>query len=277
MISVLVRTLNEDNNLSKCLESVRWADDVVVVDSFSTDRTVEIAQNFGARVYQKQFDNEADQQNWINENIPFRHEWVYYSDADEVVTSELAAEMVSVVSDPSNPHSAFRLRYRNFFLGRWIKHCGIYPVWVLRLFRPEKVRWERAINTFPNVKGSVGFLSNHFNHYSFNNGFNAWFDRHNKYSWYEAIESLNSLSVADLDWRDIFARNDPAKRRLALKKLSFRLPGRPLLRFIYMFFFKRGFLDGRPGLIYCLLISFYELMIVLKIEELSMKEKGLRL
>jgi glycosyltransferase involved in cell wall biosynthesis len=274
MISVLILTLNEEINLQRCLESVRWSDDVVVLDSFSADRTVEIAKSAGARVIQRKFDNWAAHQNWAMENIQFKHPWVYYSDADEVVTPELREEMKKVVGSVSPQVVACRLRYKNYFMGRWIRHCGIYPAWILRLFRPEKVRWERLVNPTPVVAGEVGKLQSHFEHYSFSKGLNAWFDKHNRYSWQEAEESLKSLAQGGLSFGDLLSR-EPATRRRALKELSFRLPCRPSLRFLYMYFLRLGFLDGRPGYHYCRLLSIYEYMIVLKMKEIRRRQAGL--
>ena len=274
MISVLILTLNEELNLPRCLESLRWCDDIVVLDSFSTDRTVELAKAAGARVVQRKFDNWAAHQNWALENIPFKHPWVYYSDADEVVTPELREELQQVAAQPNNPNVAYRLRYKNFFMGQWIRHCGIYPAWILRCFRPEKVRWERLVNPAPVVNGPEGRLQSHFEHYSFNKGLNAWFDKHNKYSWQEAEESLKSLVGGKLEWTKIFT-GDTAQRRRALKELSFRLPFRPELRFFYMYFLRLGFLDGVAGYHYCRMLAIYEYMIVLKMGEIRRRQNGL--
>lgn len=275
MISVLILTLNEEDNLPACLSSVKWCDDVVVLDSLSTDRTVDIAKEQGARVIQRPFDNWASHQNWALESIQYKYPWVYYSDADEIVTPELGEEIRQIAHNDSNTHSAYRLRYKNYFMGKWIRHCGIYPVWVLRFFRPEKIHWERSVNPIPVVDGSIGELQSHFEHRSFHKGMNAWFDKHNKYSWNEAQESLKSLSGANVGFRDLFNRTDLARRRTALKELSFRLPCRPIARFIYMYLLRLGFLDGKAGLTYCTLLSIYEYMIVLKMTEIRRKKQGL--
>lgn len=276
MISTLILTLNEEENLPHCLESLKWCDDVVVLDSLSTDRTVELAKAAGARVVQRKFDDWSTHQNWALANIPFKHPWVYYSDADEVVTPALRDEMLATVKQADPQMAAYRLRYKNFFMGRWIRHCGIYPTWILRLFRPEEVRWERLVNPVPVVDGKEGRLQNHFEHYTFNKGFNAWFEKHNRYSWHEAEESLKSLKAGSWSAADLFA-SDPVARRRALKELSFRLPCRPLLRFLYMYLLKLGFLDGVPGYHYCRLLSMYEYMIVLKMKEIRRREQGLAL
>jgi glycosyltransferase involved in cell wall biosynthesis len=274
-ISILILTLNEEANLPKCLQSVKWSDDIVVLDSFSTDRTVKIAEELGARVVQRRFDNWSSHQNWAVRNIPFKHPWVYYSDADEIVPSELRDEMFAVTRDSDAAPVAYRMRYKNFFCDRWIKHCGIYPVWVLRLFRPDKVHWERLVNPVPIVEGSEGRLENHFHHYSFNKGFEAWFEKHNKYSSQEAEEGIKTIRDGFKDWAGLLSVRDGSRRRRALKELSFRLPCRPTLRFLYMYLLCSGFLDGWEGLTYCRLLSLYEYMIVLKMRELERQQRGL--
>jgi glycosyltransferase involved in cell wall biosynthesis len=272
MISVLIRTLNEQINLPHCLESLSWCDDIVVLDSGSTDQTVQIAEQAGCRVIERRFADESAQLNWASTQIEYKHPWVYCSDADEVLPSDLVGEMKSIALDTTNTNVAYRLRYKNYFMDRWIKHCGIYPVWVLRFYRPEMVRWERIVNCTPVVQGSIGELKAHFHHYSFRKGLAAWVDKHNKYSTNEAIESLRSLRQRKVPWTEIFQWKDPSLRRLALKELSFRLPCRGFLRFVYMYLFKAGFLDGVPGYHYCRLLSIYEYLIALKISEIRQQE-----
>jgi glycosyltransferase involved in cell wall biosynthesis len=274
LISVLVLTLNEEANLPRCLESLRWCDDIVVLDSGSSDRTVEIAKEYGARVIIRPFDNWASHQNWALESIEYRYPWLYYSDADEVMPPELRDELIRIATASSQPHMAYRVRYKNFFLGRWIRYCGIYPTWVLRFYRPEKVRYERLVNPTAKVDGTTGLLQEHFLHFSFNKGLQAWFDKHNKYSTAEAIETIRDLREGAIDWAGLVVFSNPARRRLALKRLSFRLPFRPLLRFLYMYVLKLGFRDGGPGFHYCMMLSIYEYMIVLKMRELRRRERG---
>ena len=273
-VSVFLQTLNEEENLPRCLASVAWSDDIVVLDSYSTDRTEEIARKAGARFFQRSYDGRANNQNWALERIGFRHSWVYYSDADEVVTPELAQEIAEVTSDPGRGEVAYRVRFKNMLFGRWIKHSSLYPTWVARLWRPERIRWQRGANPVEIVDGQIGYLQNHFVHYSFSKGFGAWFDKHNKYSGYEALETIKELDDGAIDWRGLLAR-DTRRRRTALKHLSFRMPFRPLLKFAYMYFLRLGWLDGLPGLTYCVLQSVYEYMICLKVRELRRRERGL--
>jgi len=273
-ISVLILTLNEENILPACLASVSWCDDIVVLDSFSTDRTVEIAKAAGARVYQRAYDNEDTQHTYGLKEIPFKHPWVYIPDADEITPPELRDEMLAVVADPNRQEAAYRVRFKVMFMGQWIKHSSLYPTWVVRLVRPDKAVFEREINSVCVVDGPVGQLKNHFIHYSFNKGINAWYEKHNRYSWHEARETIKSRELGHLRWRDLFSR-EPARRRRAMKELSFRLPCRPTLRFFYMYLYRCGFLDGSAGYIYCRLLSAYEYMIVVKIAEIQRRRRGL--
>jgi len=273
-ISIFIQTLNEEDNLPRCVESLSWSDDIVVLDSFSSDSTEEIAKSYGCRFYQRPYDGRANNQNWAVENIEFKHPWVYYSDADEVVPSELRDEILQVTSDVARPEIAYRVRFKNMFMDRWIKHSSMYPSWIARLFKPDKIRWEREANPVAIIDGPVGFLQNHFYHYSFNKGFNAWFEKHNNYSNYEAEETLKSLCNGDFKPSEVFSR-DPAIRRAALKRLSFRMPGRPFAKFAYMYLLRAGFLDGRAGLTYCTLQAIYEYMICCKVRELRRRQKGL--
>jgi glycosyltransferase involved in cell wall biosynthesis len=276
MLSVLIRTLDEEAGLPRCLASVGWSDDLVVVDSGSTDGTCRIAEEAGARVYTRRMDDEAAHLNWISESVPFRHPWVYYADADEVVTPELADELRAVTAEPSRTEVAYRLRFRTMFLGRWIRHASLYPTWVLRLFRPGRVRWHREVNTSCVADGPTGRLEGHFLHYAFGKGFNAWFEKHNRYSWHEAREARAALESAPPALTALLSR-DPVERRAALKAASLRLPMRPACRFLYMYVVRGGFLDGRPGLLYCQLLAAYERMIDAKIEELRRRAAGLPL
>jgi glycosyltransferase involved in cell wall biosynthesis len=265
-ISVLIPTWNEEKNLSRCLESVSWSDDVVVFDSFSTDRTVEIARQAGARVIERRFDNEAAHR-VASLRVPFKHPWVYNPDADEVATVELRDEMLAATADASRAEVAYAVRRKDMFMGRWLRHCSLYPTWFTRLFRPEAIGFERSVNLRYTVDGPQGRLRGHMIHYSFEKGLDAWFEKHNRYSSAEAFELLAVLRGDHASFRGLGSR-DPVARRRALKDLSFRLPFRPELRFFYMYFVRLGFLDGVPGFTYCRLLSIYEYLIALKAKEI---------
>ncbi|HEY1685032.1 MAG TPA: glycosyltransferase family 2 protein [Tepidisphaeraceae bacterium] len=272
-MSVLVLTLNEELNLERCLQSVQWSDDIVVFDSFSTDRTIEIAQKYGARIVQRKFDNWSAHQNWAVSNIPFKYPWVYYSDADEVVSDELAAEIEGVVTS-NTPLVAFRVLRKEMLGGMWLRFSSMYPVWILRLFRPSNIRWERLVNPIAVVDGPTGQINEHIIHYSFNKGLFEWVQKHNAYAQFEAREAIASVRSGSTKLADLFAMRDPVRRRKAMKNFSFRLPFRPLLRFFYMYVLRMGFRDGWAGITYCKLVSMYEFMIDLNVREIRAAEEA---
>lgn len=268
MISVLVLTLNEERNLPACLASVVWSDDIHVLDSQSSDRTVEIARRFGAQVWFRNFDSFAQHQNWALENIPFKHPWVFYFDADERVTPELAEAMQRAVRAPGEA-VAFRVQRRDFFLGTWLKHVQM-TAYYDRLFRPEKMRYERLGHCVSKPDGPVGTLAGYLDHNPFSKGIGEWVAKHNFYSTQEAEETIvHRREGVDPGWRVLLRARERGERRRALKALYYRMPLRPVVKFLVMYVGKRGFLDGRAGFLYSVLIGFYELLIVLKTEELA--------
>lgn len=274
-ISILILTLNEEVNLPDCLRSVAWSDDIVVFDSYSSDKTEEIARAAGARFIQRRFDNYSAHRDYARREITFKHPWVFSIDADERMPTELQNELQQVIRKPdTKDYGAFQLRYKNMFFGRWIKHATLYPTWITRFFRPTHIRYEaRAVNAHPIVQGKLGQLQGHFEHYTFNNGFAHWFDKHNRYSTMEAEETLKALGSTRIDWAGLTSR-EPIRQRRALKNLSFHLPARPLIKFTYMALARGGILDGCPGITYCLLQAIYEYMIELKVKELRLRADG---
>ncbi len=269
-ISILILTFNEKENLPACLEAIAWCDDIVVVDSFSTDGTVEIAKKSGARVYQRKFDNFANQRNFALENFEFRNEWVFHLDADEIITDELKSEMDMEIEN--SKVDAFRVPSKMIMFGKWLKFSGMYPAYQVRLGRIGALRFKQVGHGQREDIDAirVGTLKNPYLHYSFSKGFEDWFAKHNHYSTQEAVEGLGLLGEKSLDGSGLLSMGEPTRRRRALKELSVRLPFRPLLRFLYIYILRRGFLDGRAGFTYCLLLSIYEYMIVLKMKELRL-------
>jgi glycosyltransferase involved in cell wall biosynthesis len=267
-ISVLVLTKNEQQDLPACLTSVAWCDDVIVYDSYSTDDTVAIAERFGARVVKRAFDNWAAHQNWGLANLPFKHTWVFYIDADERMTPELKDAILRAISE-AGPTVAFRVQRRDFFMNTWLKHAQTSPFY-LRLFRPEKMRYERLVNPVSVADGPVGSVAGFLDHFPFSKGVGHWFDRHNSYSTLEARQILqNRRDHAAFSWRSAFTAADFHERRYHQKELFYRMPWRPAVKFLILYVGKRGFLDGRAGLTYAILQSIYEYMIVLKVRELD--------
>jgi glycosyltransferase involved in cell wall biosynthesis len=271
MISILVLTLNEENNLPGCLETVKWSDDIHVLDSNSTDRTVEIAKQYGASVWFRKFDSFAQHQNWALQNIPFKHPWVFYFDADERVTPRLAQAMQQAAQNPQG-NVAFRVQRRDFFLGTWLKHVQMTAFYD-RLFRPEKMRYERLGHCISLPDGPVSTVDGYLDHYPFSKGIGDWVSRHNSYSAQEAQQTVaNEAAGSKVSLRAIFGK-DAKERRRNLKELYYKLPMRPLVKFFVMYIVKLGFMDGAAGLIYSTLMGFYELLIVLKTNELRTQKK----
>jgi glycosyltransferase involved in cell wall biosynthesis len=268
-ISVLILTKNEEQDLPGCLDSVAWSDDLHVFDSLSTDCTVEIATARGARVTSRRFDDYARQRNAALAGIAFKHRWVLTLDADERVPAALARRMAEFVEHPPEGIAACRMRRRDFFGRTWLKHSQISPFYV-RLFVPARVHYERSVNEVVKVDGAIHDFAEPFDHYPFSKGIRHWLDKHNIYSTMEAQCALDSRSgkTAFSLTKALFAR-DFNERRAHQKELFYRLPLRPLLKFAYVYFWRRGFLDGPAGFTYAALQSIYEYMIVLKTRELA--------
>lgn len=275
-ISTLILTFNEELNLPSCLNSLKWCDDIVVFDSFSTDRTVDIAKSAGARVAQRNFDNYGSQREAARVEIQYKHPWVFALDADESPDEELIGEIAKLSILPDSSANAFRMRRKDYFMGQWIKHSTLYPSWFIRFYRPECIRYEpRSVHEYPTVQGKVGTLTGHLEHHSFNKGIGDWLRKHVRYAELEAAENLRHMRVGSIDWGGLIATHDPVRNRRTLKSMSYRLPLRPSLRFLYMYLFRLGVLDGFAGFTYCRFLAIYEYMIVSQMKELKRREQGL--
>ncbi|MGK7879782.1 MAG: glycosyltransferase family 2 protein [Crocosphaera sp.] len=278
-VSVLIPALNEELNLPACLESVARADEVFLVDSQSSDRSVEISQKYGANVVQFNFNGRwPKKKNWSLENLPFRNEWVLIVDCDERITPELWDEIETAIKEDN--YNGYYLNRKVFFLGKWIRYGGKYPDWNLRLFRHKLGRYEN-LNTedIPNtgdnevhehviLQGNVGYLKEDMLHIDFRDIYH-WLQRHNRYSNWEARVYYNLLIGQDESGTigaNLFG--DAVQRKRFLKKIWVKLPFKPLLRFVLFYFIRLGFLDGRAGYIYGRLLSQYEYQIGVKLYEL---------
>jgi len=271
-ISVLIPTKDEERNITECIKSISWAGEIFVFDSMSSDRTVEIAHNLGAEVVQRRFDNFANHKNWALDNLPFKFDWILILDADERITPKLHEEICNVINISN--YIGYYIPRKNLFMGKWMRHGGWFPDYQLRLFRRGKARYEnRIVHERMVVDGQIGFLKYPLIHKDFK-GLERYFDRHNTYSSMEAVEAFKVLNSggtsALLDKR--LKEADPHRRRVQ-KEFAYRyFPCRPLIKFLWMYIIKLGFLDGRMGLRFCLLHTFYEYQISLKLEELSDSE-----
>lgn len=278
-VSVLIPTKNEEANLDACLESLNRADEVFVVDSQSSDHSIEIAKSYGANIVQFHFNGSwPKKKNWSLENLTFRHEWVLIVDCDERITPELWEEIALAIQNLN--YDGYYLNRKVFFLGKWIRYGGKYPDWNLRLFKHKQGRYENLNteeirNTGDNevhehviLEGSVGYLKNDMLHIDFRDIYH-WLERHNRYSNWEARVYLNLLNGKN-DSGTIGANllGDAVQRKRFLKKLWVRLPFKPTLRFILFYIIRLGFLDGKAGYIYGRLLSQYEYQIGVKLYEL---------
>jgi glycosyltransferase involved in cell wall biosynthesis len=270
VISILILTRNEERNIAGCISTVNWSDDIHVLDSHSTDSTVEVARRLGAQMHFREFDSFSFQQNWALQNIPFKYPWVFYLDADERVTPELAEAMRRAAAEPGEA-VAFLIQRRDFFLGVWLKHVqvtSLYP----RLFKPQAMRYERVGHPLSVIQGQVSQVSGYLDHFPFSKGVEEWIAKHNYYSTMEAMDILaGHTPPSQTSLRKALMARDFTERRRNQKQLFYRLPFRPMTKFLAVYFLKRGFLDGQAGFTYSVLIAFYEYMIVLKTRELERK------
>ena len=254
MFSVLILTLNEERDLPACLASVRQCDDIVVLDSGSTDRTAEIALAAGARVFTRPFDDFAGQHNHAQKNILFRHRWVFHLDADERLTPELVNECRAVAA--RDDADGYYAAPKNIFQGRWISHCTDYPAYQARYVRaPEFTFIQVGHGQREALHMRMGHLAEGYIHDLSTGGEEEWLTRHRRYAQAEALRHTREFGT--VPWTDFFSRNKLLRRR-ALKHWSYSLPCRPALRFCYQYSLRGGFLDGRPGLRYCQLLARYE-------------------
>ena len=266
MISVLILTRNEALDLPGALASVSWSDDIHVLDSHSTDATVAIAEAAGARITQRAFDNYAAHRNF-GFTLPFKYPWLFILDADERPTPALSLEMQRAVQTAAPHIAGFRVRRRDFLFNTWLKHAQLSPFYI-RLVRPERSRYTRAVNEVLEVDGAILELASPFDHFPFSKGIAHWVAKHNQYSTLEAQLIYAQQGLQNPSLRTALTGPDFHTRRLHQKALFYRMPGRPLIKWCYMMFVRGAMLDGAAGIAYATLASFYEYLIVLKTKEL---------
>lgn len=271
MVSVLIPTYNEAKNIGACIESVKWADEIVVVDSNSKDQTEEIARCNGGEVIQFNWNGKyPKKKNWALENVKWRNEWVLILDADERITPELAEEIQEAVK--RSEKDGYFVNRRFMFMGRWIRHCGYYPSWNMRLFKHKLGRYEKfdvgdtgsgdnEVHEHVVINGSIGYLRSDMLHYAYPD-IHTWIEKHNRYSTWEAAVEVGHAGDSEN------AIGDCHRQRRQLRIWSRKLPFRPTLRFLYSYIFRLGILDGMVGWRFCRLLAMYERMIVFKAKEM---------
>jgi len=256
MFSVLILTLNEERLLPACLASVAGCDDVVVLDSGSMDRTAEIARHAGARVFSHAFENFAAQRNHAHHAIPFRHPWVFHLDADERMTPALRDECAAYAG--AEPLDGCYAAPQMLWEGRWIRHCTDYPAWQARFVKAHDFEFVQAGHGQREAPGMrMGRLDAPYLHDLSASGVEAWLAKHRRYAAAEAAAYLAEGAGLGPSLRALL-RGPALERRRALKRISYRLPGRPAWRWVYQYLFRGGLLDGGPGLRYCRLLARYE-------------------
>ena len=254
MYSVVILTLNEERNLPRCLASIRRCEDIVVLDSGSTDATPALAKAAGARVVTHKFDGFAAQRNFAQREIAFRHPWVFHLDADEQFTPKLDAECR--IASGRSDLDGFLVAPKMIFQERWIPHCTDFPAWQARFVRAPQFSFIQAGHgqrEAPQMK--LERLRANYLHDLSSGGENEWLEKHRRYAREEAAAHVATAEPLYLG--ELFA-GERLRRRRALKRLSYSLPFRPALRFVYQYFLRRGFLDGAPGFRYCQLLARYE-------------------
>ncbi len=267
MYTAVILTLNEEHDVAECIESLH-TDDIIVVDSFSTDATCAIAREHGARVIQNQFYDYASQRNFALQETDPKYPWIFMLDADERATPSLDIEIRNTLSSVNSTTTLYRLRRKDMLMGRWLRHSSGYPTWFGRLLRKDRCSFIREINEEATTSGLVGYLNEHIVHYPFSKGISRWLDRHNSYSTAEASQVHYSRERRLYPIRQLLSK-DPAHRRRVAKFYVYRLRHfRPLIIFLYLYILRGGFLDGIPGIRFATLRLIYEYMIDLKISEL---------
>jgi len=278
-LSVLVPVKNEAANMRDCLASVSFAQEIVVVDSGSTDGTQAVAEAAGARIVQFVWNGKFPRKkNWALQNVRWQHEWVLILDADERITPALEREITQAIR--RTDVDGFYLNRRFWFLGGWIKHCGYFPSWNLRLFRHRLGRYEQIeidddIATGDNevhehilLNGRAEYLVAPMEHYAFPD-IATFIEKHNRYSTWEAAACVKLHEQAVGTTLRATPFGTAVERKRWLKGLAMGAPFRPSLRFFYHYLWKRGFRDGCRGWVLCRLLAWYERMIVLKERELK--------
>jgi len=271
MVSTIILTKNEESDLPVCLKSLYWCDDVHVLDSGSTDRTIEIAEQYNTNVWHHGFESFGKQRNYAIDQLPLKNEWILFLDADEACTEAFQQEIYKAIQEAGSEVAGFHLCWKMMLEDRWLKNCDNFPKWQFRLMRKGRARFTDFGHgqKEDNVDGEIGYIKEPYLHYSFSKGWSQWVERHNKYSNEEA--SARFYKCPPL--KQIFTKN-PSIRNVALKSWLSKIPGWPLLRFIYDYFFNLGFLEGMPGFIFCANMAYHEFLIQIKMREIMLEERN---
>lgn len=266
-VTAIILTLNEERNISRCLECLARVDDTVIVDSLSADDTLDAARRArpDVRIFEHPFQDFGAQRNWALDNVDPAHEWILFVDADEFCDDALMDEIDVFIRQPDGFVGAY-VAGRNYFLGRWLKRTTMYPSYQLRLLKSGHVRYRKeGHGQKEETDGPLQYLLQGWRHEGFSKGVHQWIARHNDYS-SEEVELILRLRSDKLQWGGLVS-DDAIARRRAWKTLGAKLPMRPLGRFLYTYVLRLGFLDGYPGFLYCCLRVAHDFHIVTKLAE----------
>lgn len=273
--TAVVLTKNEVDNLERCLASLRWCHEMVVVDSGSTDGTGEKAQELGARVLQHRQSgpfNIAEQRNWALQNGSLAEGWILFVDADETIPLPLARALEAIARSDRPSPPAYELTPRYLFWDRWLKRTQGYPNWHARFLKLGSASFAGGVWEHFADGQNVGRVNEPYDHYANAKGFSDWLARHDRYSTWDA-QKIVAFLENDRDPRAL-----GTARKLPLRRLAACFwPLRPVVRFCQMYFWRLGFLEGIPALFFCLLYAIYEFMTVVKVVELRRQKRGLPL
>lgn len=273
-LAAVIIARNEVTNIERCVRSVSWCHEIVVVDDRSTDGTAERALECGARVVTHPFESFARQRNWAITEAGIQSEWVLMLDADEASTDAFQQAVLRSLSNAGPSTAGFQLCRKTMFFGRWLKHADAFPVWIMRLVRRGRAQFVDSGHgevPVPPVDGVLPRINEPFLHYAFSKGLHDWWQRHNQYSTREAEREWQAGQLWNSS--ELFGR-DPARRRRAARDLARHMPCRSWLRFFYHYLWRGGFLDGRPGWEFSRMMAIYEGMIVLKKWEMKLRHQG---
>ena len=263
----MIFTLNEETNIESCLESVSWSDDIIVIDSGSSDRTRELCTGPTVRFFEHEFEGFGSQRNWAIRETSSKYDWILILDADERVPADLASEIETATRAAGPEIAAFKVRRRFYLWGRWLRYSNLYPTWVVRLINKDRVRYKnRGHAETQEVEGGVLSLKHDLIDEN-RKGIDAWFDRQNRYSSQDALYE-SEQSGQSTEFKHLFSA-DPLDRRAAFKQMTRKVPGRPVWYFLYSYMFRGGFLEGRDGLAYCTMRALYQGMITAKKHDLK--------
>lgn len=281
-LSAIILTYNESINLIDCINSVvEFVNEIIIVDSFSTDNTLEIAKSYTTNIYQNKFVNQSKQFIWTLATTRITNEWILRLDADERWTKEGFDELRQIIENDTA--DGVYVKMKIFFMGRWIKHGGVYPNYFLRVYKKSKGRMEdRWMDEHIKVNGrtvqsNIDVIESNYDRQK---NIALWTNKHNNYSTREAVEFLiQKYKLKPVDTVAKFWGNKTERKRWLKEKFYFKLPlfMRPFLYYLHRYIFKLGFLDGKEGFIYHYLHAFwYRFLVDVKIyqiEKLAKEEK----